>query len=56
MHISKKKIWSAAVFVLMFALLLSMTVFAADGEAAQPKMYATPGGGHCIGFDYERSL
>ena len=41
MHISKKKIWSAAVFVLMFALLLSMTVFAADGEAAQPKMYAT---------------
>lgn len=41
MHISKKKIWSAAAFVLMFTLLLSMTVFAADGEAAQPKMYAT---------------
>lgn len=41
MHISKKKIWSVAVFVFMFTLLLSMTVFAADGEAAQPKMYAT---------------
>ena len=41
MHISKKKIWSAAAFVFMFTLLLSMTVFAADGEAAQPKMYAT---------------
>ena len=41
MHISKKKIWSVAAFVFMFTLLLSMTVFAADGEAAQPKMYAT---------------
>ena len=32
MHISKKKIWSVAAFVFMFTLLLSMTVFAADGR------------------------
>lgn len=41
MHISKKKIGSAAALVIMFTLLLSMTAFAAEGEAAQPKMYAT---------------
>ncbi|MBS4982272.1 MAG: Na+/H+ antiporter NhaC family protein [Lachnospiraceae bacterium] len=41
MHISKKKIWSAVTLVIMFTLLLSMTVFAAEKEVAQPKMYAT---------------
>lgn len=41
MHISKKNVLRAASTILLLVLMLSMTVFAADAEAAKPEMYAT---------------
>ncbi len=41
MRISKKNVSRMVVTVLMLVMMLSMTVFAADTEAAQPALYAT---------------
>ena len=42
MQISKKNGWKAVLMILFMALLMSMTVFAAEAEAAKPALYATP--------------
>ena len=41
MRISKKNVWKAVTAVLMLVVMMSMTVFAADGKAAEPALYAT---------------
>lgn len=41
MRISKKNVLRAATGILLLVLMLSMTVFAADAEAAKPEMYAS---------------
>ena len=42
MRISKKIVWRTVSTVLLLVLMMSMTVFAADAEAAKPAMFATP--------------
>ena len=43
MRMTKKNVWKAVATVLLLVAMMSMTVFAADAEAAElPKMFATP--------------
>ena len=42
MRISKKNVWRAVSTMLLLVMMMSMTVFAADAEAAKPAMFATP--------------
>ncbi len=39
---TKKNVWKAVTAVLMLVAMMSMTVFAADAEAAKPALFATP--------------
>ena len=41
MPMTKKNVWKAVTAVLMLVVMMSMTVFAADGKAAEPALYAT---------------
>ena len=41
MRMTKKNVWKAVTAVLMLVAMMSMTVFAADAEAAEPALYAT---------------
>ena len=41
MRMTKKNVWKAVTAVLMLVVMMSMTVFAADGKAAEPALYAT---------------
>lgn len=43
MRMTKKNVWKTVVTVLLLVMMMSMTVFAAEAEAAElPKMFATP--------------
>lgn len=43
MRMTKKNVWKAVATVLLLVAMMSMTVFAAEAEAAElPKMFATP--------------
>ena len=44
MKFSKKHVWKAMSMILILAVMMSMTVFAADAEAAyEPAMYILSG-------------